>query len=72
MRADLSITYDDNEGSHYLNFDRILGNDCGTVATGGYIGVREDDDGTLHIFVVDQGGDVVMQCDVPVTKMIGG
>lgn len=71
MRKDLSISYDDNEGSHYLNFDRLLGEGMG-VETGGYIGVREDEDGTLHIFVVDQGGDVVMQCDVPVTQMIGG
>lgn len=71
MRADLSITYDDNEGSHYLNFDRIIGNEDGTD-TGGYIGVKEDEDGSLHIFVVDKEGDVVMQCDVPVTQMIGG
>ena len=70
MRTDLSITHDDNEGSHYLNFDKILGEGMG-VETGGYIGVREDEDGSLHIFVVDKGGDVVMQCDVPVTQMIG-
>jgi len=71
MRADLSITHDDNEGTHYLNFDRIVSPvEC--CETGGYIGVREDEDGTLHIFVVDKGGDVVMQCDVPVTQMIGG
>lgn len=70
MRADLSITYDDNEGSHYLNFDRIIGNEYG-IEAGGYVGVREDEDGSLHIFVVDKDGDVVIQCDVPITQMIG-
>lgn len=70
MRKDLSITHDDNEGSYYLNFDKILGEGMG-VETGGYIGVREDEDGGLHIVVIDRDGDVVMQCDVPVTQMIG-
>lgn len=71
MRTDLSITHDDNDGTHYLNFDRIIGY-ATAVDTGGYIGVKEDEDGIFHIFVIDKEGDVVMQCDVPVTQMIGG
>lgn len=69
MRTDLSITHDDNEGTHYLNFDKLLG-EMG-VETGGYIGVREDEGGNLHIVVVNKEGNVVVQCDVPVTQMIG-
>ena len=70
MRQDLSITYDDYLGTHYLNFDRIIGQEYG-VDTGGYIGVRASEDGRLYVVVIDKEGDVVTQCDVPISQMIG-
>ena len=70
MRQDLSITYDDNEGTHYLNFDRLMG-DGVVVDTGGYLGVKPEKDGTIRIVVIDKEGDVVIECAVPISQMIG-
>lgn len=70
MRKDLSITYDDNEGKHYLNFDRIIGNEYG-VDAGGYVQVEEHEDGDITIVVVDKEGNVVGNIITTVGRMIG-
>jgi hypothetical protein len=69
MRTDLSITYDDNEDRHYLNFDRIAG---GIVDTGGYVQVEVDEDNEVHVTVFDQRGDTIGEIHTTVTDMIGG
>ena len=71
MRKDLSISYDENNGTHYINFDRILGEGLG-VDTGGYLGVRQDDDGNVYIICIDTEGDVLSEVAVPVNALIGG
>ena len=71
MRADLCISYDDNEGKHYLNFDRIFGKDMG-IETGGYIQVEEHEDGDITIVVCDKEGNVVGEVVTTVSTMIGG
>jgi hypothetical protein len=71
MRADLCISYDDNEGKYYLNFDKIMGNHMG-VETGGYIQVEEHEDGDITIVVVDKEGNVVDNIVTTVSRMIGG
>jgi hypothetical protein len=70
MRADLCISYDDNEGKHYLNFDRIVSPTMG-VETGGYIQVEEHEDGDITIVVVDKEGNVVDNIVTTVSRMIG-
>ena len=68
MRTDLSITHDDNEGTHYLNFDKLLG-EMG-VETGGYVGCKHDTDGNVYVTVVDKIGDILLEFAVPVDKLI--
>lgn len=68
MRTDLSITYDDNEDRHYLNFDRITG---GVVDTGGYVQVQVEEDGGLSVTVFNQRGDTIGEIYTTVTDMIG-
>lgn len=68
MRTDLSITYDDNEDRHYLNFDRITG---GIVDTGGYVQVQVHEDGDVSVSVFDQRGDTIGEIHTTVTDMIG-
>lgn len=68
MRADLSITYDDNEDRHYLNFDRITG---GVVDTGGYVQVQVEEDGSVSVVVFDQRGDTIGEIYTTITDMIG-
>lgn len=68
MRTDLSITYDDNEDRHYLNFDRITG---GVVDTGGYVQVKVQEDGSVSVSVFDQRGDTLGEIHTTVTDMIG-
>jgi hypothetical protein len=69
MRVDLSITYDDNEGKHYLNFDRVSPVEC--CETGGYIQVEQHEDGDITIVVVDKEGNVVDNIVTTVSRMIG-
>jgi hypothetical protein len=71
MRTDLCISYDDNNETHYINFDRIIGDGLG-VETGGYIGVRQDEDGNVYIVCVGTNGDVIHELAVPVSSLIGG
>lgn len=68
MRTDLSITYDDNNDRHYLNFDRITGT---VVDTGGYVQVEVDEDNQVHVTVFDQRGDTIGEIHTTVTDMIG-
>lgn len=68
MRTDLSITYDDNEDRHYLNFDRIGDK---VVETGGYVQVHVDEDDEVHVTVFDQRGDTIGEIHTTVTDMIG-
>jgi hypothetical protein len=70
MRADLCISYDDNEGKHYLNFDRIV-HPVECFETGGYIQVEEHEDGDITIVVVDKEGNVVDNIVTTVSRMIG-
>jgi hypothetical protein len=71
MRTDLSMSYDENNGTHYINFDRILGEGLG-VETGGYVGIRHDKDGNIYIVCVDTVGDVLAEIVAPVDALIGG
>lgn len=68
MRTDLSITHDDNDGTHYLNFDRITG---GVVDTGGYVQVHVEEDSSVSVSVFDQRGDTIGEIHTTVTDMIG-
>lgn len=68
MRQDLSITYDDNEDRHYLNFDRITGE---IVDVGGYVQVHVEEDGSVSVSVFDQRGDTIGEIHTTVTDMIG-
>ena len=70
MRTDLCISYDDNEGKHYLNLDRIIAPEMG-IDTGGYVQVEEHEDGDISIVVVDKEGNVVGEIVTSVSTMIG-
>lgn len=69
MRTDLCISCDDNNETHYINFDRIIGDGLG-VETGGYVGCKHDTDGNVYITVVDKIGDILFETAIPVDKLI--
>jgi hypothetical protein len=71
MREDLCISFDDNEGKHYVNFDRIIANGFG-IDTGGYIQVTEHEDGDVSVTVVDKEGNVIGEIYTNLSTMIGG
>jgi hypothetical protein len=71
MRTDLCISHDDNDDTHYINFDRIIGDGLG-VETGGYISVRQDTDNNVYVICCDIEGNIIAEVVLPVNALIGG